>query len=137
MSSLERKNGWSLAEFAGDARPDGMQRLLNHARWDADLVRNALRRQVGERIGSLSGVLVVDDTGFEKKGRRSARVQRQYTGAAGKITNCQIGVFFAVMSNPVESVRSQGERPARSRSQHTGGSRCPSPPPPPPFPPSR
>jgi SRSO17 transposase len=74
LSSLERKNGWSLAEFAGDARPDGMQRLLNHARWDADAVRDALRAQAGERIGSPAGVLAVDDTGFEKKGRRSAGV---------------------------------------------------------------
>lgn len=98
LSSLERKNGWSLAEFAGDATPGGMQRLLNHARWDADLVRDALRAQVGERIGSLDGVLVVDDTGFEKKGRRSAGVQRQYTGTAGKITNCQIGVFCSYVN---------------------------------------
>jgi SRSO17 transposase len=98
LSSLERKNGWSLAEFAGDRRPDGMQRLLNHARWDADLVRDALRRQVAERIGSLAGVLAVDDTGFEKKGRRSAGVQRQYTGTAGKITNCQIGVFCSYVN---------------------------------------
>ncbi|MDE3724843.1 IS701 family transposase [Nocardiopsis sp. N85] len=93
LSSLERKNGWSLAEYASDATPDGMQRLLNHARWDAEQVRDALRAQVGERLGHLDGVLVVDDTGFEKKGRRSAGVQRQYTGTAGKITNCQIGVF--------------------------------------------
>jgi SRSO17 transposase len=75
-----------------------MQRLLNHARWDADLVRDALRRQVGERIGSVAGVLVVDDTGFEKKGRRSAGVQGQYTGTAGKITNCQIGVFCSYVN---------------------------------------
>jgi SRSO17 transposase len=98
LSSLERKNGWSLAEFAGDARPDGMQRLLNQARWDADAVRDALRAQVGERIGSPAGVLAVDDTGFEKKGRRSAGVQRQYTGTAGKITNCQIGVFCSYVN---------------------------------------
>lgn len=98
LSSLERKNGWSVAEHAGDRTPDGMQRLLNHARWDADLVRDALRAQVGERIGSLDGVLAVDDTGFEKKGRRSAGVQRQYTGTAGKITNCQIGVFCSYVS---------------------------------------
>jgi SRSO17 transposase len=98
LSSLERKNGWSLAEFAGDRSPDGMQRLLNQARWDADLVRDALRRQVGERIGSPAGVLVVDDTGFEKKGRCSAGVQRQYTGTAGKITNCQIGVFCSYVN---------------------------------------
>lgn len=99
LSGLERKTGWSLAEFAGDARPDGMQRLLNHARWDADQVRDALRWQVAERLGDSGGVLVVDDTGFEKKGRRSAGVQRQYTGTAGKITNCQIGVFCSY-ANP-------------------------------------
>jgi SRSO17 transposase len=98
LSGLERKNGWSLAEFAGDVRPDGMQRLLNHAKWDADQVRDALRWQVAERLGDLSGVLVVDDTGFEKKGRRSAGVQRQYTGTAGKITNCQIGVFCSYVN---------------------------------------
>ena len=98
LSGLERKNGWSLAEFAGDRTPDGMQRLLNHARWDADLVRDALRAQVGERIGSVAGVLVVDDTGFEKKGLCSAGVQRQYTGTAGKITNCQIGVFCSYVN---------------------------------------
>jgi SRSO17 transposase len=99
LSGLERKNGWSLAEFAGDATPDGMQRLLNHARWDADQMRDALRWQVAERLGSAGGVLVVDDTGFEKKGRRSVGVQRQYTGTAGKITNCQIGVFCSY-ANP-------------------------------------
>ncbi|WP_425465410.1 IS701 family transposase, partial [Nonomuraea mesophila] len=93
LSDLERKNGWSLAEYAGDTCPDGMQRLFNHARWDADQVRDALRAQVGERFGDLAGVLVIDDTGFEKKGGCSAGVQRQYTGTAGKITNCQIGVF--------------------------------------------
>ncbi|CAM4383097.1 IS701 family transposase [Nocardiopsis rhodophaea] len=98
LSGLERKNGWSLAEFAGDTTPDGMQRLLNHARWNADTVRDALRAQTAERIGSPGGVLVVDDTGFEKKGRRSAGVQRQYTGTAGKITNCQIGVFCSYVN---------------------------------------
>nr|WP_282707167.1 IS701 family transposase [Nonomuraea coxensis] len=95
LSSLERKNGWLLAEYAGNGTPDGMQRLFSHARWDADEVRDALRAQVAERLGSRDGVLVVDDTGLEKKGRCSAGVQRQYTGTAGKITNCQIGVFAA------------------------------------------
>jgi len=95
VSGLERKNGWSLAELAGDACPDGMQRLLNSARWDAGAVRDALGRYVAAQLGGLGGVLVADDTGFEKSGTRSAGVQRQYTGTAGKITNCQIGVFLA------------------------------------------
>jgi SRSO17 transposase len=95
LSGLERKNGWSLAEFAGDSVPDGMQRLLNAAVWDANQVRDALRRHVARQIGSADGVLAVDDTGFLKAGRRSAGVQRQYTGTAGKITNCQIGVFLS------------------------------------------
>jgi SRSO17 transposase len=95
LSGLERKNGWSLAEFAGDQTPDGMQRLLNAAVWDADAVRDALRRYVARAIGSPQGVLAVDDTGFEKSGRHSAGVQRQYTGTAGKITNCQIGTFLS------------------------------------------
>lgn len=95
LSGVERKNGRSLAEFAGESTPDGMQRLLNAAVWDAEAVRDALRRHVARRIGSADGVLAVADTGFEKSGRRSAGVQRQYTGTAGKITNCQIGVFLS------------------------------------------
>ena len=95
LSGLERKNGWSLAEFAGESAADGMQRLLSAAVWDADQVRDALRRHVARRIGSPGGVLAVDDTGFLKTGRRSVGVQRQYTGTAGKITNCQIGVFLS------------------------------------------
>ena len=95
VGGLERKNGWTLAEFAGDSTPDGMQRLLNAARWNADGVRDALGRYVADHLGDPGGVLVADDTGFEKSGRCSAGVQRQYTGTAGKITNCQIGVFLA------------------------------------------
>ena len=95
VSGLERKNGWTLAEFAGDATPDGMQRLLNAARWDQDEVRDALGRYVAAHLGGPAGVLVADETGFEKSGVCSAGVQRQYTGTAGKITNCQIGVFLA------------------------------------------
>jgi SRSO17 transposase len=95
VSGMERKNGWTLAEFAGDATPDGMQRLLNAARWDADGVRDALGRYVAAYLGDPGAVLVADDTGFEKSGTCSAGVQRQYTGTAGKITNCQIGVFLA------------------------------------------
>jgi SRSO17 transposase len=95
VSGLERKNGWTLAEHAGDGSPDGVQRLLNAARWDEDKVRDALSRYVAARLGDPGGVLIADETGFEKSGTRSAGVQRQYTGTAGKITNCQVGVFLA------------------------------------------
>jgi SRSO17 transposase len=94
-SGLERKNGWTIAEYAGDSTPDGMQRLLNAARWDEDAVRDALGRYVARNLGDVGGVLIADETGFEKSGKYSAGVQRQYTGTAGKITNCQVGVFLA------------------------------------------
>jgi SRSO17 transposase len=95
VSGLERKNGWTLAEFAGDATPDGMQRLLNAAVWDEDEVRDRLIGYVAAELGDPGGVLIADETGFCKSGRYSAGVQRQYTGTAGKITNCQVAVFLA------------------------------------------
>ena len=98
LSAAERKNGWQLAEQAGDPTPDGMQRLLNHAVWDADAVRDDLRGYVIEHLGDPGGVLVVDETGFLKKGTKSVGVQRQYSGTAGRIENCQIGVFLAYAS---------------------------------------
>ncbi|WP_345097916.1 IS701 family transposase [Planomonospora venezuelensis] len=94
LAGLERTTGWSLAEHAGEATPDGMQRLMSTARWDVDGVRDDLRGYVIDHLGDADGVLVGDDTGFEKKGVCSAGVQRQYTGTVGKITNCQIGVFL-------------------------------------------
>ncbi len=94
LGHLERKNGWTLAEAAGEVSPDGMQRLLRTADWNADAVRDELRGYVVERLGP-GGVLIVDETGFIKKGTRSAGVGRQYTGTTGKIDNCQIGVFLA------------------------------------------
>jgi SRSO17 transposase len=94
LSPVERKNGWQLAEQAGDATPDGMQRLLAAADWDADAVRDDLRTYVVEQLGDPAAVLVVDETGFVKKGTKSAGVQRQYSGTAGRVENCQIGVFL-------------------------------------------
>src|SRR3954464_1101829 len=94
LGQLERKNGRALAEAAGELSPDGMQRLLRTADWDADVVRDQLRGYVVERLGA-GGGLIVDETGFIKKGTRSAGVGRQYTGTTGKIDNCQIGVFCA------------------------------------------
>src|SRR6266511_3992155 len=95
LGGVERKNGWQLAEHAGEAAPDGMQRLLYQARWDPGEVRDDLRAWVVEHLGDPGGVLVVDETGFVKKGTKSAGVQRQYTGTVGKVENCQVGVFLA------------------------------------------
>jgi SRSO17 transposase len=98
LSGVERKNCWSLAEHAGHRHPDAMQRLLRSARWDADAVRDDLRELVVEYLGDPDGVLSVDETGFVKKGACSAGVQRQYSGTAGRIENCQLGVFLASAS---------------------------------------
>ncbi len=95
LSHAERKNSWSLAEFAGDVSPDGLQRLLNYSPWDEDACRDAVSRYVAAHLGDPAGVLVVDETGFLKKGRMSAGVARQYTGTAGRIENAQVGVFLA------------------------------------------
>nr|WP_307711404.1 IS701 family transposase [Streptomyces sp. V4I23] len=95
LSNVERKNCWQLAEQAGLARPGPMQRLLRYARWDADAVRDDLRAYVADHLGTDDAVLIVDETGFVKKGRASAGVQRQYTGTAGRIENSRVGVFLA------------------------------------------
>ena len=95
LERVERKNGWQLAEHLGEAGPQGVQRLLNAARWDADAVRDDLRAYVIEQLGDPGGVLIVDETGFLKKGTKSVGVQRQYSGTAGRIENCQVGVFLA------------------------------------------
>lgn len=94
LAPLERKNGWTLAQQAGEASPDGMQRLLYGADWDAGRVRDDLRDYVVEHLGDPRAVLVIDETGFLKKGTKSAGVARQYSGTAGRVENCQIGVFL-------------------------------------------
>jgi SRSO17 transposase len=98
VTGLERKNGWTLAEWAGEVSPDGMQRLLRRADWDVDGVRDDIRDYVTEQLGDSGGVLIADDTGFLKKGTRSAGVQWQYSGTAGRTENCQVGVFLAYAS---------------------------------------
>ena len=95
LSGIGRKNCWWLAEHAGHESPDKTQRLLRTARWDADLVRDDVREYVVEHLGHPFGVLIVDETGFLKKGRGSVGVQRQYTGTAGRIENAQVAVFLA------------------------------------------
>jgi SRSO17 transposase len=99
LGNVGRKNGWQSAEHAGEATPDGMQRLLATADWDPDLVRDDLRTYVVEHLGDPQAVLVVDETGFLKKGTTSVGVQRQYSGNGGKVDNCQLGVFLADASS--------------------------------------
>ncbi|MFF8442786.1 IS701 family transposase [Streptomyces californicus] len=98
LSDVERKNCWSQAEHCGHRRPDAMQRLLRSARWDADAVRDDVRDRVVERLGDPDGVLIVDETGFLKKGDNSAGVQRQYSGTAGRIENPRTEVLLACTS---------------------------------------
>lgn len=98
LSSCDRKNGWQLAELLGEPTPDGVQRLLNAAGWDAEAVRDDLRSYVVQHLGAPDAVLVIDETGFLKKGTKSVGVKRQYSGTAGRIENCQIGVFLCYAS---------------------------------------
>jgi SRSO17 transposase len=98
LSPIERKNGWQLAEIAGDRMPDGMQDFLARVHWDADLVCDDLRACVVDHLGHAQAVLALDETGFLKKGDKSCGVQRQYSGTAGRIENCQIGVFLGYAS---------------------------------------
>ena len=98
VSAIERKNGWHLAEHAGEARPDGIQRLLNSAVWDADLVRDDLRSYILEHLGDQEAILVIDETSFRKRGKKSAGVKQQYCGTTGRVENCQVGVFLSYVS---------------------------------------
>lgn len=98
LSGVERKTGWQLAEQAGDRGPWRIQAVLGRGRWDAEAARDLVRSYVVERLGCGDGVLVVDETGFVKKGEHSVGVARQYSGTAGRIENCQIGVFVGYAS---------------------------------------
>jgi len=98
LGRVDRKNGWQVAEYLGDDTPYGVQRLLGRARWDADAVRDEVRRYAADHLlaPGEGGALVVDETGFLKKGDKSVGVQRQYSGTAGRVENCQVGVFLAL-----------------------------------------
>jgi SRSO17 transposase len=98
LAPVQRKNGWQLAEAAGDATPDGVQDFLSRVQWDADAVRDDLQAYVHEHLGDPAAVLMLDESGFLKKGDKSAGVKRQYSGTAGRIENCQIGVFLGYAS---------------------------------------
>jgi SRSO17 transposase len=122
LGRVERKNGWQLAEYLREAGPQGVQRLLNKARWNADEVRDDLRAYVIEHLGASEGVLIVDETSFPKEGTKSVGVKPQYCGRTGEIENCQVGVFLAYASSrgssfldrelflPEDWVQDQGRR---------------------------
>ena len=98
LSPVERKNSWQLAEVSGDVNPYGFQNLLGRACWDADALRDCLYGYVTDYLHDHDAIGVLDETGFLKKGKQSAGVARQYSGTAGRIENCQIGVFVAYAS---------------------------------------
>jgi SRSO17 transposase len=116
LSGAERKNSWTIAEQAGELCPDGMQRLLNFYRWDADAARDDLRGYVLDHLGDPGGVVVADETGFLKKGVHSAGVQRQYSGTAGRIENCQLGGVLDLHLPP----RQSADRPRVVPAQDVG-----------------
>lgn len=97
-SPVERKNGWQLAEEAGHSRPYQLQRLLHRRTWSADAARDKLIDFVFDRFGITDGIGILDETGFLKKGTHSVGVQRQYSGTARKVDNCQIAVFVGYVS---------------------------------------
>ena len=98
LAPVGRKNCWQMAEVVGEPGPQPMQRLLYSARWDADAARDELQRFAIERVGAADGIGILDETGFLKKGTQSVGVKRQYTGTAGKVENCQVGVFLTYFS---------------------------------------
>lgn len=99
LANIERKNGWQMAEELGENGPRGVQRLLGEADWDEEAVRDDLRAYVMEHLGEADGLLVMDETGFLKKGKKSAGVARQYSGTAGRRENSQMGVFLLYASS--------------------------------------
>src|SRR5918993_1546494 len=99
LGAERRKTGWMRAEAAGDPGPWRQQAILGRSHWNADALRDVVRDHVIETLGAPEAVLVIDETGFLKQGHASCGVGRQYTGSAGKITNCQIGVFAAYVSD--------------------------------------
>jgi SRSO17 transposase len=113
LSPVERKNGWQVAEEAGEATPYAMQHLLDRAKWDPDGVRDELRSYVSETLGDGAGVLVIDETGFRKYGSKSVGVQRQYSGTAGRVENCQVGVALPLCQCQGSLLAGSGTLPAQ------------------------
>ena len=120
LGPVQRKNAWQVAEQIGDADPYGVQYLMGRADWDPDAVRDDLRGYVVETLGDPDAVLILDETGFLKKGTKSAGVARQYTGTAGRIENAQVGVFLAYASPARHGVPRPGPVPARGVDRRPG-----------------
>jgi len=99
FGTVGRKNNWQISEYLGESTPYSMQQMLYRGRFSSDAMRDVLRGYVSEEIGEKDGTLVIDETGFLKQGKKSCGVQRQYSGTAGRIENCQIGVFLTYASN--------------------------------------
>src|SRR5712664_1033626 len=99
LSPVERKNGWTIAEYVGEREPKALQRFLNVSPWDADALLTLNREYAMEHLAEPGGILVADPTGFPKKGTKSVGVQRQYSGTLGRIDNCQIGTFLAYVTS--------------------------------------
>jgi len=104
LAPLQRKNGWTIAEHSGEKEPKALQRFLNLTPWDADALRDLVVSYAMENFADPQGILIADPTGFAKKGRKSAGVQRQYSGTLGRIDNCQIGTFLAYVNPAGERV---------------------------------
>jgi hypothetical protein len=98
LSPVERKNGWTIAEYVGELEPKALQRFLNLSPWDADAVLDLNREYAMGQLADPGGILIADPTGFAKKGTKSVGVQRQYSGTLGRIDNCQIATFLAYVT---------------------------------------
>ncbi|WP_216856369.1 transposase [Acidisphaera sp. S103] len=133
LSGVARKAGWQLAEQTGLERPYRLQSLLGRSAWQADALRYLVRTEVLATLGEASGVLVVDETDFLKKGTHSVGVARQYSGTAGRVENCQVGVFVAYASRFGQTLIDRRlylpEAWANDAARRRGGQPCQRPPP--------
>lgn len=124
LAPLERKNGWTIAEYSGEREPKALQRFLNLTPWNADALRDLIRDYAMEYFADPRGVLIADPTGFAKKGDKSAGVQRQYSGTLGRIDNCQIGTFLAYVNSTGDRVLLDRELYVPERSWFGDRQRC-------------
>jgi SRSO17 transposase len=124
LAPIERKNGWTISEYVGAKEPKALQRFLNLARWDAGALRDVVCDYAAEHLTDPRGILVADPTGFAKKGKKSAGVQRQYSGTLGRIDNCQIGTFLAYVNTDRERVLIDRELYIPEKSWFADPDRC-------------